>query len=292
MGKYHSSFQQTLWQLQITFAPDEYLELLARHSQPGDWLNSRVEIASYWDKLPRYLIARCPLCGVRFTNRADTHSLFEWGGSDSRSLSSHPENTIPCAHFVGVEQFIHLNGNFPTELDYFPCTYGDVPIVVPELLLDELHAGAVIHSLPICRVEGDAFTPRYSVYTVTYYADSPAQARDRSYRLHYPQGIGKDADTTPLFDTSGRGYREPLVADLRHWVERGKLLWLDLDDPTLPLKSGPTSDFPYAGIQGVGGSYTYRKRPKPRWQWLDRSWHPDGVIYNSSENEVLARPSW
>lgn len=290
VGKYHSSFQQTLWQLQITFGPDEYLELISKYMQPGMILWKDIEVDTYWNKLPRYLIARCPLCGVRLTNCADTHSLFEWGGSDSKNLSSHPENAIPCAHFVGVEQFIHLNGNFPTELGYFPCTYGDVPIAVPELLLDELHAGAVIHSLPICRVEGDAFTPRYSVYTVTYYADSPAQARDRSYRLHYPQGIGKDADTTPLFDTSGRSYREPLVADLRYWVERGKLHWLDLDDPTLPLKSGPASDFPYAGIQGIGRSYTYRKRPKPRWRWLDRNWHPDGVIYDRSETEVLMRP--
>ena len=283
MGKYHSSFQQTLWQLQITFAPDEYLELLARHSQPGDWLNSRVEIASYWDKLPRYLIARCPLCGVRFTNRADTHSLFMWGdstGGRGRALSAHPENTVPCAHFVGVQKFINLNGNIPMELDYFPQAWGDVPVITPELLLHTAQTGVVMHSLPICRVERGAFTPKYVVYLLTYYAESPSAA-------HKAGGGG-----WTLFTASQYAGHDPRVGDLPYWVELGKLHWLDLDDPTLPLKSGPTSDFPYAGIQGVGGSYTYRKRPKPRWQWLDRSWHPDGVIYNSSENEVLARPSW
>ena len=76
-----------------------------------------------------------------------------------------------------------------------------------------------------------------------------------------------------------------------YWVKKGKLHWLDLDDPALPLKSGPVSDFPYAGIQGFGRKYIYRKRPKPRWRWLDRHWHPDGEIRSYPLNELLARPS-
>ncbi len=127
-----------------------------------------------------------------------------------------------------------------------------------------------------------------------YYSDAPGLARPRSYDLRFPEGVKDDGDSgfPVLFDSSGRSYREPLVGDLRYWVERGKLHWLDLDDPTLPLKSGPANEFPYAGIQGFGKRYIYRKRPKPRWRWLDRHWHPDGEIRSYPLNELLARPRW
>ena len=293
---FHVSFPKTIAHLRVTFTPEEYLFLMNYIKQSYWMLSEREEVETYWRRLPIYLFARCPLCGAEYTSIADTHSLFKWVIARERykfTFAAYFQKE-GCAHFTGVQSFINLNSYFPTELDNFNGECGDIPIVIPELLLDEFHASAVIHSLPICRVEGNEFALRYSLYTVTYYSDAPGLARPRSYDLRFPEGVKDDDDSgfPALFDSSGRSYREPLVGDLRYWVKRGKLHWLDLDDPTLPLKSGPASDFPYAGIQGVGRSYTYRKRPKPRWRWLDRSWHPDGVIYNSSENEVLARPSW
>ena len=293
---FHASFSKTIAHLRATFTPEEYLALMSHIKQSYWMLTEREEVETYWRRLPTYLFARCPLCGAEYTSVADTHSIRRWlttpeGHNSIFSVDFQKEG---CAHFTAVQSFINLNGFIPTEVNYLSGKCGDVPIVIPELLLDEFDAGAVVHSLPICRVEGNEFVPRYSLYTVTYYSNAPGEARPRSYDLRFPDFKNDDDDSSPLFlfDSSGRIRREPVVGDLRHWVERGKLHWLDLDDPTLPLKSGPVSDFPYAGIQGIGRSYTYRKRPKPRWRWLDRSWHPDGVIYNSSENEVLARPSW
>jgi len=293
---FHASFPKAIAYLKITFTPDEYLALMGRIKQSYWMLTEREEVETYWRRLPTYLFARCPLCGAEYTSVADTHSILEWviSRAEYNSVFSVDFQRVGCVHFTAVQSFIHLNGYFPTEVDYFDGACGDIPIVIPELLLDEFHASAVIHSLPICRVEGNEFALRYSLYTVTYYSDAPGEARPRSYDLRFPEGVKDDGDSgfPALFDSSGRSYREPLVGDLRYWVERGKLHWLDLDDPTLPLKSGPASDFPYAGIQGFGGSYIYRKRPKPRWRWLDRHWHPDGEIRGYPLNELLARPSW
>jgi len=278
---YHASFEKTTKLLRFIISSQEYQEIVARNA-----------IEENVQKLPYYVLARCPLCGAPYGGYIDNYSLYKW-----RSIRPHygwvfGYETIECDHFTGVQSFLNLNGNFPTEINYLDCECGDIPIVMPELLLDEFHAGAVIHSLPICRVEDDAFTPRYSLYTVTYYSDAPWSARDRSYQLCHPDGVGEDAGPIPLFYSSERIIWEPVVGDLPYWVERGKLHWLDLDDPALPLKSGPANDFPYAGIQGFGGSYIYRKRPKPRWRWLDRHWHPDGEIRGYPLNELLARPSW
>jgi hypothetical protein len=41
--------------------------------------------------------------------------------------------------------------------------------------------------------------------------------------------------------------------DLRYWVQRGKLKWLDLSSPDLPLKSGPAEDFPYIEFHDFTG---------------------------------------
>ena len=291
---FHASFAKTVAHLKFTFAPEEYLFLVEQIRQQYKMFFEPMETKAYWLRMPTYLFARCPLCRAEYTSIADTHSLFRWviSREEYRSIFSAYFQREGCTHFTAVQSFINLNGYFPTEVSYFNGDCGDIPVVMPELRLDEFHASAVIHSLPICRVEGNEFAPRYSLYTVTYYSDAPEEARQRSYELSFPNDSNDgDPSPIPLFDSSGRIIREPVVGDMPYWVKKGKLHWLDLDDPALPLKSGPVSDFPYAGIQGFGRKYIYRKRPKPRWRWLDRHWHPDGEIRSYPLNELLARPS-
>ncbi|MCB0049589.1 MAG: hypothetical protein KDE24_08610 [Caldilinea sp.] len=289
---FHASFPKTIAHLRATFTPEEYLALMNRIRQSRRLFSEKDEVKTFWNRLPIYLFARCPLCGGEFTSPADTHSLFEWltTPNSGRYIFSWQLQKEGCFHFTGVQTFIHLNNQVPKEIKYFSGECGDIPIVLPELLRDEFHASAVMHSLPICRVEGNEFVPSYSLYTVTYYSDAPGEARPRSYDLRFPGEGDEESGPLPLFDSSARIRREPLVADLRHWVERGKLHWLDLEDPALPLKYGPAGDFPYAGIQGFGVPYLYAKTPKPRWRWLDRNWHPDGVVREWGRNRVLLRP--
>ena len=280
MGKFHSSFQQTLWQLQFTIDPDTYWSLVSKEieSITVSVTPSDVEIETYWNKLPLYLIARCPLCGREYTNRADIQSLYYWRNTSPEThleAFPHPDNRVPCAHFVGVQRFINLNGNLPVEFNYSNNRNGDIPVITPELVQHSPEASAVIHSLHVCRIENHRFVPKYSAYLITYYAESPSAARDAVLK-RYPLNPG-ESHGSPLFCVSGHQIREPIIANLPYWVEQKKLYWLDLNTTDLTLKSSPRSEFPYAGITGFGTPWIYRKTPKPRW-WQARNWSPDGEI--------------
>jgi hypothetical protein len=288
MSQYHSSFQQTLWQLQFTFTPNEYWSLLSKYANSSDMLWANRETETYWDKLPTYLIAHCPLCGSRYTNQADTHSLYYWRNTSPEHFQDafpHPNNIVPCRHFVGVQRFVNLNGNLPIEFDYADNKNGDIPVVTPELVTHSPEAHAVIHSLPICRIEHNQFVPKYSVYLITYFADSPTAAR-KAVATRYASDAA-EYHGSPLFCVSGNHLREPLLANLLYWVEQKKLSWLDLHDTNLPLTSSPSSEFPYHNVTGLGTPWVYRKRPKPRWGWQLRHWSPNGEIRDGRGKRLL-----
>lgn len=281
MGKFHSSFQQTLWQLQFTFTADEYWPLVTKYTQSTkvSLIRPDIEIETYWKKMTTYTIARCPLCGCKYVNHADIHSLYYWRNTSPEThlnVFPHPENMVPCAHFVGVQRFINLNSNLPVEFNYADNGNGDVPVITPELVQHSPEASAVIHSLPICRIENNRFVPKYSAYLITYYAESPSAAR-KAVLKRYPPESG-EYHGSPLFCVSGHQIQEPIIANLPYWVEQKKLYWLDLNATDLPLKSSSTSEFPYAGITGFGTPWIYRKTPKPRWWWQARQWSPNGEI--------------
>ena len=119
--------------------------------------------------------------------------------------------------------------------------------VTPEFLFDDPPSVAVMHSLPICRIEADNFVPRYLLYTLVYYSKNAARTLNKR-RSQPDQDPGNDPEFYPAtFSTVGPGL------DLESWARRGKLLWLDPD--TLALTSwgdGGKAHFPYANIRGYG----------------------------------------
>lgn len=284
----------------ITFTVDDYQQVIQKYQLPRMSLFEDLELDTYWRRLPNYIIARCPFCNKEYVSLIDTHSIFEWwtGVESHKSVFTSSYQTIGCSHFVAVQTFLNLNGLFPFERNYFSNKCGDVPIITPELFFKDLRTHAVIHSLPICRIEGKEFVPRYTIYTITYYSENSESAYDRAMDIKYPPELMKqqlelDDGYSPgyLFSSSTRARLQPLVRDLRSWVLKGNLFWLDLHDPNLPL-SNNLEAFPYQNIQGFGEPFIYRKRPKPRWWWQQKNWHPDGEIWDESERKILARPNW
>jgi hypothetical protein len=210
---------------------------------------------AYWQSLPRYLIARCPLCGEEYHENLDTYALFHWvraGMGDyvfrKGSASSH------CRHFVRVQHFIDLNRVEPREMKYSQFA-SEVPHVMLPLLPDDVASWVVMHGLPICRIEAESFVPRYTVYMLTYYAAEPdvEVLMDR---------LRKSAPDWEFFYPPPRQGGE-LWWDLWHWVQRGRLFWLTPDDPALPLQRGPEEAFPYGSIQGRREPYYFSYRFKP-----------------------------
>jgi hypothetical protein len=216
----------------------------------------------YWEVVPRYLLARCPLCGGEYVAQLDTYSLKRWSRSyyGGTCVFDIRHQEINCGHFVLVHYFVSLNGQTPTEIRYFDNN-SEVPYVVPRLLGDVdwpvipqfepevLDPHAVMHALPICRIENRQFVPRYSLYTITYFALNPEPVNAYYYKLRdfqatFPTPLRRDAD-------------RDLWWDLAYWVERNKLWWLDASDQALPLRHFPES-FPYGNIQGIRYGMTYR----------------------------------
>jgi hypothetical protein len=193
---------------------------------------------AYLQSLPNYVIARCPLCNVTYSAHLDTCSLEHWAyPCNGQSIFGGYAKEMSCSHFVAMHHFINLNGVMPTELHYksLGC---EVPYVIPVFLPDDIESYAVMHALPICRVEGDQFVPCYSVYMITYYSEEPSTLMERRWQIQESECI--------LIG----GLRRRSSWKLTRWVQRGKLRWLDPDVPDLPLRTGPVEAFPYVNIQG------------------------------------------
>ncbi|MEZ4681960.1 MAG: hypothetical protein R2932_47895 [Caldilineaceae bacterium] len=178
-------------------------------------------------KLPKYTLARCPLCGAEYVGHIDTYSLQTWRrlhpeihGYVYRNIYEYKQ----CSHFVAVQTFLNLNNNIPTEIPYLANGNGDVPIITPELFIDEFDASAVIHSLPICRIENEQFVPRYAIYVITYYSTNPTETRNQAMTSLYADAENVHWGT--LFDSSDRMVTEPMVGKLAEWAKQGKLHWL------------------------------------------------------------------
>lgn len=227
-----------------------------------DWyMHKENKIAlEFWKHIPNYITAQCPLCGDVFTERMDTYSLEDWGTKydssfffgwhmiDEESVSFEP---VRCEHFLGVECFINFNGLEPVELN--PSYYSgpaEVPSVMGVFLPDDPVSYAVMHGLPICRVENNKFVPRYSLFMITYFSKDTHVVRERNWS-NYDENMGR-ISSLMLDLSSSRDY------DLLRWVADGKLLWLDLEHDDLPLKSGSPDTFPYANIQGSRAKVKYR----------------------------------
>jgi hypothetical protein len=247
-----------LQHLQITFTVSEYEALLQKYTR-GIFRPSQ-DARDYSERLPNYLIARCPLCGATYTGRLDTHSLAGW--------STHPEyygavysehyQQIGCAHFLAVQTFVNLNGLIPTEVPYFDSNL-DVPFVIPLYVPDAIPSYAVLHSLPICRIEQQTFAPRYAVYMITYYSTEPKTLWNRRLAENEAFGAGDPDYRGPIMYTSGEARANPETWDLRLWVARKKLQWLDPSATDLSLKVGPPEELPYVDIEGYRRPFTIRK---------------------------------
>jgi len=210
---------------------------------------------AYLQNLPDYVIARCPLCSSTYSAHLDTYSLRYWGPPcQGRSVFSERAQEINCSHFVAAHHFINLSGVMPTELNYTELGC-EVPYVIPVFLPDDIESYAVMHALPICRVEDGQFVPRYSVYMITYYSEEPSTLMERRWQVSSSECILVG------------GLRRRSSWKLTNWVQSGKLQWLNPDVPDLPLRTGPVEAFPYVNIQGHKQFSNIYKNGK----WWDQS---------------------
>jgi hypothetical protein len=135
--------------MQLTMSPLEYLTFLSQERYNSD---------SHWERLPTYLISRCPLCGASYTDKLDAHSLFDWDTFDSDPglyFFTDTYQKVGCDHRLAVQKFVNLEGHIPSELLSYEAQL-HVPFVMPFLVPRNVRSSvAVIHSFAICRLEDE-----------------------------------------------------------------------------------------------------------------------------------------
>ncbi|MEZ4666585.1 MAG: hypothetical protein R3E39_01475 [Anaerolineae bacterium] len=298
---------------QFLCTPLEYPPLLEA------WWVKYVTGDGYHAVCPRYLISRCPICGAEHSGKVDTHSITSWNNSSSHQNGQHfgraKAEQIGCQHFVCVQKFVNLEGLVPVEREAFEIQLHR-PFVMPFYLSASPSSSAVIHSLPIHRIEDQQgsvyslshqmfvdpipdirpnlerkwsppeyksfeqitledrerlasarFVRRYTAFAVTYYSENPKQLiSDYVDRQITPQAAADPdftaADLRSTASTEEIKHYHPEGFDLLQWAAKGKLHWLDLEQPDLPLKSEPLDQFPYGeffDLPDHPGSIHYHK---------------------------------
>ena len=114
----------------------------------------------------------------------------------------------------------------------------EVPHVLPMLFVEELGCRAVLHSLPVCRIEEDKFIPMYTLYIISYFAP------EEKYNAVIKSVVITGDDWWDTLVPPPRKDDGLVWWDLKHWVKEGKLFWLDDEawaaiEPHLPNDPAP-----------------------------------------------------
>jgi hypothetical protein len=236
--------------LQIELSVEEYQQLaeLRFSFRPEPFLN----------RLPAYVIARCPICSIENVEGLNTYSLHDWDMTSGESVFDYRLIVHHCEHFALAQAFINFHGVWPAEAE--GMLGSEVPHVIGHLL-EKRRCLAVIHALPICRIEDDAFVPRYTLFIISYFSKSPKKAYDAviTFNVDYVEP-GVAWPFIPPPDGCEHWW------NLRHWVSAGKLFWVDGDGPALGIQTHDTDAFPYGGITGRTQPYEHTfpyPLPKP-----------------------------
>ncbi|MEZ4589958.1 MAG: hypothetical protein R3D55_02250 [Chloroflexota bacterium] len=191
--------------------------------------------------------------------KLDTYSIQRWETGMGKAAFSSRGIVNFCKHFALTQTFFHFHDIWPTEAN------GRLGPEKPHVIGHVLENGfgrAIIHSLPICRIEKKQFVPRYTLFLVTYFSEQP--------EICYRATIAHNADYVEP------GVAWPFIAppdgcdhwwNLNYWVEREQLFWVDANDPELGVRTGDVASFPYGNIEGRTWPYLHTfpyPLPKPK----------------------------
>lgn len=255
--------------LQFRCTPDEYQRAIALHIRRGR-IAKRSVGADYWRIIPTYTYAECPVCHARYREPADTYSIRGWGSygfllKTLYAFERHYPTRSHCPHFWGIHMFVNLHDELPGEIEDMVNHTGEVPYITPWNFSEDLESYAVLHALPICRIENDKFVPRYTVFSLTYFSRDLDLLRRHFAALAKAEKVQDDPEYYPSLvwppgHVDKQQYDESLY-DLTAWAERGQLGWLDVTRADQPLRLGAGLQLPemYRHIEGRRWKYLWEK---------------------------------
>lgn len=219
------------------------------------WDRRRSLEREYRRRLPIRMLAQCPYCGVRILQPVDTFSLMGFSSSLNATKAYHGdvdwrESSPPrqrCPHALCATLSVNLNGLQPDDLSGWMLweKLGYVHIhSAPSVIVWPLiarYTSAVMHALPIGRLDDEESIHRYTAYFATYFADDETNLHTEEMWVAGDWGLPATGAV--------RGDR-----DLVKWVKAGRLFWLNPKDSG-QLVRGPVEDFPYASVEPKGWYY-------------------------------------
>ncbi len=209
----------------------------------------------YRSRLPIYLLARCPICSGRVYEPIDSYSLngigwrnpnrgFGWFGTVpvASSQGTVPQSDVSydaeCKHAKIVSVMVNLNGIQPNDVTQSIWIGSERPFIMTPVL-NLMNTYAVIHAIHIGRFDDVETKPHYTAYIITYFSDSDSYHFDKIMQ--------------PAYDEYGLVLIDWANYNLQNWVNKGKLYWLDTNDPDLSLRNQPATEFPYGNVKGGEG---------------------------------------
>jgi len=266
-------YPQLLQLLQHQVTALEYQQIVQKYLTSTGSLRGFNRGTDYWQMLPSYLFARCPLCQEQWQEQIDVYSLLGWSSTHTalgctvydfpNRRPKHERDPIHngCLHCTSVHLFLSLHGNLPVEIPYLANNTGEVPRITRWALPDDIESYVIIHALPICRIETEQFIPSYTLFIMTYFSVDPQEIIRRHYAIEAERGKG-DREYYPagLDRPDMRSLAEPYY-DLQTWATQGRLGYLDFTDPDLALRIGSGNKLPtiYQKIPGARYTFTWRK---------------------------------
>jgi hypothetical protein len=204
-------------------------------------------VESYLHRLPVQRLAQCPYCETDILQPVDVFSLMGLHGDLSANrvffdLGGWQKPTPfkqTCPHAVCATVSVNLNGYTPDDLA--PWLMGSAIQFIdssPQVMIWPLiarYTSAVMHALPVGRLDEKELTHRYTMYVAAYFAEEGTNLF--TDEMWAPNDLGGPATRGVWRDN-----------DLLKWARAGRLSWMDPGDVTRLVK-GPAADFPYGNIE-------------------------------------------
>jgi hypothetical protein len=203
-------------------------------------------VENYLHRLPIQRLAQCPYCETDILQPVDVFGLMGLHGDLSAKRAFFDlggwQKPTPfrqtCPHAVCATVSVNLNGYTPDDLA--PWLMGSAIQFLdssPQVMVWPLiarYTSAVMHALPIGRLDDRELTHRYTMYVATYFAEEGTNLF--TDEMWVSNDLGGPATRGVWRDN-----------DLLKWVGAGRLSWMDPGDVTRLVK-GPAADFPYGKI--------------------------------------------
>jgi hypothetical protein len=189
-------------------------------------------LAEYSDRLPRVTLSKCPHCGAplgAFGPRARR----PWWRLEGSARSRNPH----CGHFQVMLGAVSLHGREPAEVKEEVQPGPDVPFVVPKLL--ELPKMVAVVSW-ISLATGDTALP------IAYFSPEDIQP----VMLHQPWCRTDYWFKTEDGDESWSVANDLFDFDLKPYIKKRQLKWVDLEERDLPLHPIGKEECPFLDLPG------------------------------------------